>query len=92
MKKKLITGAAIILLDRVVPGSVLFSDEIERVFYDEPEPERDDFAGKDMEVIDGRDCYLSAGFIDIHIHGAGGYDTMDSSYQALNGISQAIIK
>lgn len=41
-------------------------------------------------AIDGEGMYLSPGFIDIHIHGAAGADTMDGSYDALNTISKAI--
>lgn len=41
-------------------------------------------------IIEGDGLFLSPGFIDIHIHGAGGFDTMDGSYEALNNISKAI--
>lgn len=44
----------------------------------------------DDSIIDGEGLYLSPGFIDIHIHGAAGADTMDGSYDALNTISKAI--
>lgn len=44
------------------------------------------------EIIDGQGNYLSPGFIDVHIHGAAGYDTMDGTYEALNEISKAIVK
>lgn len=36
------------------------------------------------------DCYLVPGFIDMHIHGAGGYDVMDASVEALQHISQKL--
>jgi len=42
-------------------------------------------------VVEGDGLYLSPGFIDIHIHGAGGYDTMDGTYEAINNISKIII-
>lgn len=35
---------------------------------------------------------LMPGFIDIHIHGAGGADTMDASYEALATIAETIVR
>ena len=40
-------------------------------------------------VVDGRgELYLSAGFIDIHTHGSGGYDFMDSIAEEYNLVAQ----
>ncbi|MBE6569771.1 MAG: N-acetylglucosamine-6-phosphate deacetylase [Ruminococcaceae bacterium] len=36
-------------------------------------------------VVDGENRYLSAGFIDIHLHGGGGHDFMDGSEEAVIG-------
>lgn len=36
------------------------------------------------------DDYLVPGFIDMHIHGAGGFDVMDASVDALNNISKLL--
>ncbi len=47
---------------------------------------------QDTEIIDGNGLYLSPGFIDVHIHGAGGYDTMDGNYDSLNNIAKTIAK
>ena len=44
------------------------------------------------EIVDAKGMYLSAGFIDIHLHGAGGYDTMDGNVKALEGIAKTIVK
>ena len=40
------------------------------------------------EVIDAGGRYVSAGFIDMHIHGAGGYDFLDKSEEAYKKIAQ----
>lgn len=37
--------------------------------------------------IDGEGLYLSHGFIDIHVHGGGGYDFMDATQEAWHGAS-----
>lgn len=42
------------------------------------------------EVIDAGGKYLSPGFIDIHIHGCKGFDTMDDDRSCINRISQNI--
>ncbi|MGW8168673.1 MAG: N-acetylglucosamine-6-phosphate deacetylase [Sulfurovaceae bacterium] len=43
-------------------------------------------------IIDAQGAYLSAGFIDLHIHGSGGADTMDASCDALQTISNTILQ
>ncbi len=42
------------------------------------------------EKIDADGNYVFPGFIDIHIHGAGGSDTMDGTIEALENISKTI--
>jgi len=44
------------------------------------------------EVIDAEGCYVSAGFVDMHIHGSGGADVMDATPEALERISAAVLK
>ena len=44
------------------------------------------------EKIDAQGRYVSPGFIDIHIHGAAGYDFLDNSAEAYNAISVACAK
>jgi len=41
----------------------------------------------DMQIIDAKGAYVSAGFIDLHIHGSGGVDVMDATPEALNTLS-----
>lgn len=42
----------------------------------------------DREVFDARGLFVAPGFIDIHVHGGAGYDTMDATPQALQGIAE----
>jgi len=44
------------------------------------------------EIIDAEGGFIAPGFIDIHIHGAGGYDIMDGSFESINAISTIIAK
>lgn len=44
------------------------------------------------EVIDAKGNYVSAGFIDIHTHGGGGHDFMDSTVEAYLGVAETHAK
>ncbi|MDR2899509.1 MAG: N-acetylglucosamine-6-phosphate deacetylase [Clostridiales bacterium] len=52
-------------------------------------PEAENMTG---EAIDLKDYTLLPGFIDIHVHGGGGYDIMDATYEAVDAISKFKIK
>lgn len=80
----LIKNCNIIFLDKIEKGSVL----VENGKIKEINPKN----VQDSEVIDARGMYLSPGFIDVHIHGAGGHDTMDGTYEAINEIAKTICK
>ena len=81
----LIKNCNIIYLDKIELGSVLIEDgKIKEI-----NPES---ISNDLDIIDGSGLYLSPGFIDVHIHGAGGYDTMDGTFDAINEISKTIVK
>lgn len=80
----LIKNCNIIYLDKIEKGSVLVEDgKIKEI-----NPTNADTT----DVIDANGLYLSPGFIDVHIHGAGGHDTMDGTYEAINEISKVIVK
>lgn len=44
------------------------------------------------EQLDAGGRYLSPGFIDIHIHGCSGFDTMDDDENALSRISKSVLQ
>ena len=80
----LIKNCNIIYLDKVEKGSVLVEDgKIKAI-----NPVNVD----DTKIIDAEGLYLSPGFIDVHIHGAGGCDTMDGTIESLNTIAKTIVK
>ena len=80
----LIKNCNIIYLDKIEKGSVL----IENGKIKEINPSN----VNDTEVIDAEGLYLSPGFIDVHIHGAGGCDTMDGTVESINTIAKTIVQ
>jgi N-acetylglucosamine-6-phosphate deacetylase len=44
------------------------------------------------ERIDASDLWVTPGFIDPHIHGCGGVDVMDGTYEALNVVSRLLVR
>lgn len=42
----------------------------------------------DATEIDAKGCYVSPGFIDIHVHGGSGFDFMDGTTEAFLGIAK----
>ncbi len=77
-----IKNCKIIYEDRIEEGSVLIKNGKLCSFHQAEE--------NDDTIIDAQGRYLAPGFIDIHIHGAGGCDTMDATFEALNTISKTI--
>lgn len=80
----LIKNCNIIYLDKIEKGDVLVKDG--KIIEINPINPTDD------NIIDANGLYLSPGFIDVHIHGAGGYDTMDGTLEAITEISKVIVK
>ena len=83
----LIKNVKIIFPDTIKKGSVLIKNgKIQNIFLNNTPS---DYNG---DILEGEELYLSPGFIDIHIHGANGFDTMDSTSECLKEISKTILK
>lgn len=82
MQYLLIKNANAIVDEKTVSCDILINDGI---------IESMDFSGEvpeNCEVVDAKGNYVSPGFIDIHVHGGGGYDFMDCTREAFEEISK----
>ncbi len=91
---KLIRNVKIVLKDRIEDGSILFSDKIEKIILKGSNNNFDKYLKykEEIEIINGEGYYLAPGFIDIHFHGAAGFDTMDGSQDSLNKIKETVVR
>ncbi|EIF50675.1 N-acetylglucosamine-6-phosphate deacetylase [Sulfurovum sp. AR] len=81
---KAITNAKLLINDEIVEGkTLLFDNKIVNI------TEGTDLEG--IETIDAKGAYVSAGFIDLHIHGSGGSDVMDATPTALETLSTTLL-
>ncbi|MFC2948727.1 N-acetylglucosamine-6-phosphate deacetylase [Virgibacillus sediminis] len=86
--KRIIMNTTLYLEKETITGSVLINEgEIETI-YRKGLPEVDE----EMEIIDGTGLYTIPGFVDGHIHGANGADTMDATEEALDSIGSLLPK
>ncbi len=84
MKK--ILGAKIVLEDKVISGyGILFDEKIIKIDREES------LSDYECETI-RTSGYISAGFIDIHTHGAVSYDFMDEKEEAIERIAKEAVK
>lgn len=77
-----IKGGKVIFPDRVKENDILIKDGI---------IESTDYCGEIPEgakIIDAHNMYVAPGFVEIHIHGGGGYDFMDCTEEAFEKISE----
>jgi len=83
---KAIINGKIILANQILTGQVLlYNETIEKII-----PE-DFFSADSVDlVIDAAGKYVSAGFINLHIHGCHGFDTMDDTPEALDTIREGM--
>ncbi|MFL0246105.1 N-acetylglucosamine-6-phosphate deacetylase [Candidatus Clostridium stratigraminis] len=85
-----IKNGKIILEDQILENKILiFNDKIVDII-DEECFNNQEISDKASKIIDAEGKYVSPGFIDVHIHGSGGKDTMDGEISALKTISETI--
>jgi N-acetylglucosamine-6-phosphate deacetylase len=77
-----VVGARVVLPDSVLSSGTLVTDGGPRI----TEVGARVTAPSSAEVIDGSGLTLLPGFLDVHIHGGGGADTMDATPDALRAI------
>lgn len=81
-----IINAKLIVNKSIIKGKILlFNDKIIDILDDLPRGDK-----YQIDIIDAQGHYVSAGFIDLHIHGAGGADVMDATAQALEILSTTL--
>jgi N-acetylglucosamine-6-phosphate deacetylase len=87
MMKTLIKNSKIIGENKILIGHSLVIEDgkISKII-------KNDVSEQADKVVDGKGCYLSPGFIDIHNHGNNGFDTMDSTIEAIDGMAKFHIK
>src|SRR5690606_9601403 len=79
---KIVKGNIITAQRIIRNGSILIVDgKIEKI-------SEGDIDAPNAKVIDVNGKYISAGFIDIHIHGGGGHDFMDGSVESFLKIAE----
>lgn len=90
MNHGLLHNATLILPDQVCPGNLIWQDgvikEIQRNF------QLTDCSLPDTAVWDMCGDLVAPGFIDTHVHGAGGWDVMDASPESLQGLAEALLR
>ncbi|MBX4261097.1 N-acetylglucosamine-6-phosphate deacetylase [Clostridium estertheticum] len=88
---KAIINGKIIMKDRIIYNSVIVFDlKIIGIIDNDNFHQYKEECREEINVIDAKGRFVSPGFIDIHIHGSGGYDTMDATKKALKIIGTTI--
>jgi len=83
--RKAIVNAKLIIDNEIVEGkTLLFDTHIVKI--------AKDVNLDNVEIIDAKGNYVSAGFIDLHIHGSGGADVMDATPEALEILSSTLVQ
>ena len=83
--KTLIKNVQLVLADRLMSDAWLVAADGLIDDYGQGEPP----AGNFDAVYDGEGQYLSPGFVDMHVHGAAGFDFFDGTEEAILTVLRA---
>ena len=88
-----IRNGRIVLNDKILDGCALLFDRkiigiVSRETLDSAWEKGKCWQGKPLTLTDARGAYVSPGFINLHIHGCAGADTMDATEDTLAVMSR----
>ena len=88
MEKTIIYNGKVITPDRIIENGYIFiqGNHIKEIGTGQPD------LADDILAIDAEGKYISPGFIDIHVHGGGGFDFMDGTVEAFLGVAETHLK
>jgi N-acetylglucosamine-6-phosphate deacetylase len=84
-KKPVLLNPRLVLRDQVITGSILIEDGC--IASVNP---YEQLVGKEVEQLDAHDLTVYPGFIDVHIHGSDGVDTMEARGEDLARVSRSL--
>ncbi|MBP1999917.1 N-acetylglucosamine-6-phosphate deacetylase [Paenibacillus shirakamiensis] len=89
MNNTVIRGVNLVLPQQILSSVSVWvkAGKIERIDTDKVQDDEQQYEG--YEQIDGHGMWLIPGMIDVHIHGAQGYDMMDGTQTSIQEVSKA---
>lgn len=81
--KTFVINGSIVTKNRILQGSIVIEyGKILEVGYMGDIPEN-------AKIIDAEGAFIMPGFVEVHVHGGGGFDYMDGTVEAFNTVSKA---
>ncbi len=92
-----IVNGRIVLTDKIIDGCALLFDKniigiVSRETLDAAWADGQSWKGKPLDITDAGGNYVAPGFINLHIHGCGGADTMDAAEDSLAVMSRFLVQ
>lgn len=92
-----IVNGRIVLTDKILDGCALLFDKniigiVSRETLDAAWEDGQSWKGKPLDITDAGGNYVAPGFINLHIHGCGGADTMDAAEDSLAVMSRFLVQ